>query len=210
MRKTSLLGFSIPPELKERFEKIATAKHMTKSEMFRHLLEENNKNATSVIKPTEKNLATILKSYWDVKSTAEQQTLVIGLAIIVENGKVLIGARKKKDAWVDNLSWVFPGGKFETLNFEEELRGKVKKETAMEVEVKSLVSARIHPDSGLKPIQIIALYFYCIPKITSQSKPKGGLAKLKWVNPLDVFRYFTTSTNDEVTKFLATIEKAQE
>jgi len=70
------------------------------------------------------------------------------------------------------------------------------------------VAARIHPDSGFKPIQIIALYFHCKPVSGSKPKPGGDLNQLKWVKPTEVFQYFSTSTCDEVTKFLLTLEKA--
>jgi ADP-ribose pyrophosphatase YjhB (NUDIX family) len=209
MRKTSLLGFSVPPELKNKFESISSKEHKTKSEMFRHLLETySHSNTQFQTEPTEQNLADILKSYWDTKSLNKVKTIVIGLAIIVNDKKVLIGARKEKDEWVENLTWVFPGGQFETLDFENNIVHTVKQKIGLNVQVQSLISARIHPDSGFKPIQIVALYFYCTPIKNTKVRPGEELKELQWVKPLDVFKYFTTSTNDEVTKFLAMIEKS--
>jgi len=158
---------------------------------------------------SEVNLAKILRTFWNIRSLSKLQTIVIGLGLIVYNNQVLIGARKNKDKWVENLSWVFPGGKMYSLDFEEELVKAIYKETKIKVKVNSLVTARVHPDSGFKKIQIVALYFYCSPlRKTNLSKPGGDLAELKWIRPTDVFKYFTTSTCDEVTRFLMTIEKS--
>ena len=155
----------------------------------------------------EKSLATILKAYWELKSKTATKTIIIGLGIITNSqGKVLIGARKNKDPWVKNLTWVFPGGKIESLDFEKEVARKVKEETGLIVVARNLIAARVRPDSGFKPVQIVALYFHCEPLARKRPEPGGDLAKLKWVKPTEVFKYFTTSTCDEVTKFLVTIE----
>lgn len=95
----------------------------------------------------------------------------------------------------------------DTLKFDDELKKIIKEETGIEVEVKSLVASRIHPDSGFKDVQIIALYFYCQPISKEKEKAGGILERLKWVKPSDVFKFFTTSVADEVTKFLIMIEK---
>lgn len=214
MRTTKVVGFSIPPEIYENLEKLIKSKHKTKSEFFREMIDTYIKVAETPPLPNEKmevceiDLAKILRTYWQIKSNSEMTILIIGLAIIIANGKVLIGARKHKDPWVENLTWVFPGGRFESLNFEKGVKKQVKKEAGIDVTVKNLVAARITPDSGFKSVQIVALYFHCEPVKIQKTKPGGDLKKLKWVKPTDVFKYFTTSTCDEVTKFLAAIEKS--
>lgn len=158
----------------------------------------------------EIDLAKALRGYWNLKSRQDLKVLVIGLAIICDKqGKVLIGSRKEKDQWVENLSWVFPGGKMGFLDFEKSLKQDVKKETGLNIKVNDLIAARIHPDSGLKPVQIVALYFHCQPlKEKPIAKPGGDLSKLQWVKPTDVFKHFTTSVCDEVTRFLTILEKS--
>ena len=108
---------------------------------------------------------------------------------------------------MENLAWAFPGGQMHTLHFNDELKKNIKKETGLDVDVKSLVASRIHPDSGFKNVQIVALYFYCEPTATGKEKTGNNLSKLKWVKPSDVFKFFATSVADEVTKFLMMIEK---
>ena len=156
-----------------------------------------------------RDLATLLKKYWDKKSTIQCKVLPIVLAILINEDKnVLIGARKLKDEWVENLSWVFPGGKLNTLDFNNEVINIVREETGLTVKVKDLIAARIHPDSGFKNVQIVALYFYCETRDKGIPTSGGSLNQLKWVKPLDVFKFFTTSTCDEVTKFLTMIQKS--
>lgn len=208
MRKTKVIGFSIPPEIYSQFESILKKGHKTKSEFFREILDAYFRGATHCPAAVgEKDIARALRNYWEFKSLPELEVMVIGLAIIEKNGKILIGQRVAKDPWVENLSWVFPGGKMDTLHFGNELKKIVKSETGLDVDVKTLVTSRIHPDSGFKNIQIIALYFYCQANPNAKEIAGKTLKKLKWVKPSDVFKYFTTSVSDETTKFLMMLEK---
>jgi len=209
MRKTKVIGFSIPPEIYAQFESVLKGRHKTKSEFFREILDLYFQNAKgkNPLQAEEKDIALMLKKYWEFRSVAESNVIVVGLGIIAKDGKVLIGQRKGKDPWVENLTWVFPGGQMHTLKFNEELKANIKKETGLAVAVKSLVASRIHPDSGFKNVQIVALYFYCEPINENTEKAGVNIAKLKWVKPSDVFKFFTTSVADEVTKFLMMIEK---
>jgi len=216
-RNTKVVGLSLPPEINKKVERHLKKTYKTRSEFFREMIALYFKKETAGTndhvrsnKPTEADLATILKNYWDTKSTTKLKVIPIVLAIITNpENKILIGARGGKDEWVDNLSWVFPGGNLKTLNFEKEIKKIVKNETGIDVTVKDLVSARIHPDSGFKEAQIVALYFYCETSKKVDVKPTKDLQNIKWVKPLDVFKYFTTSTSDDVTKFLATLHKSK-
>jgi 8-oxo-dGTP pyrophosphatase MutT (NUDIX family)/predicted DNA-binding protein len=216
-RKTRVVGFSIPPEIDNKLERFIKSKHKTRSEFIREMIDVyfNSINTKSEapsepkMELTEGDLAKVLKSYWLLRSQAPLKVITIGLAIIVnKDNNVLIGARKAKDKWVDNLTWVFPGGNLDSLDFSKDVQNEVKQETGLEVKVNSLVASRLHPDSGFKSLQINALYFYCSPISDKKLRPGGDLKSLKWVKPTDVFKYFTTSTCDEVTKFLTTIQKS--
>jgi len=153
----------------------------------------------------EADLSVILKCYWDVRGRTKQEVVLAAVGIVEQNGKVLIGTRKGRDPYVKELTWVFPGGRLESLDFEKDVAREVREETGLTVKVKSLVSARVHPDSGYKPVQIVLLYFHCVP-VGGHLGGNGELKQLKWVNPMQVFAYFTTSVSDEITRFLATLE----
>lgn len=217
MRQSKVVGFSIPPEIHERFERVLKTKHKTRSEFFREILDtyfsRTSVAATVQAAPTEGDIAHALKVYWQLKSMTPSKVVIVGSAIVSRNGQVLIGARKEKDAWVDNLSWTFPGGRMETLSFDAEIVRNVKEKTGLDVDVKGLVTARVHPDAGFKDVQIVILYFHCVATHASfanlTAKAKNGFSKLKWVKPSDVFKYFTTSVTDDVTRFLLAIEKGE-
>ena len=208
MRKTKVIGFSIPPETYSRFERVLKGKHKTKSEFFREVLDAYFHGAASSRHAAdESDIAHALKAYWDLKSLSSTKVIIVGLGVIIKDGRLLIGARKEKDRWVENLSWVFPGGQLKTLDFADELKRTILAETGLGVRVKSLIASRIHPDSGFKDVQVVALYFYVEPVTEKKEKAANGLAKLKWIKPSDAFKHFTTSVTDEVTKFLMMIEK---
>lgn len=216
LRKSKIVGLSLPAAVYNNLEKLIRKKHKTRSEFYREMIDVYLGSLKSDLPPSgitdirETDLAKILEAYWLLKSKSPLKIIVIGLAIIVnKDAKVLIGARKKKDPFVENLTWVFPGGNMDSLEFVDELKKEIKQETNLEVKVNNLIHSRIHPDSGFKNVQIVALYFHCETIGISKVKSGGDLAKLKWVRPSEVFKYFTTSTSDEVTKFLYTLEKSK-
>lgn len=195
---------SVPPEVNEEFEAALKEKNQTKSEFFRDMFRSYKLSQEN---PESLSMDEALKAYWNARSSSTEKIILITLGIIVRDGKVLIGARTGKDRWIDNLTWVFPGGEIRSLDFAEETKREVKEETGLDVDVHTLVSSRIHPDSGLKPVHIVAFYFYCTPT-DSKAKPvpTGELSEFKWVRPQDIFTYFTGSTSDEVTRFLMTMK----
>jgi predicted DNA-binding protein/8-oxo-dGTP pyrophosphatase MutT (NUDIX family) len=216
-RKTKILGFSLPAEVHDQLENLLKKKHKTRSEFIRELIDSysdsvrqiSSEDKDSKFKPGETpNLAKILRSYWDARSLLPLKVIVVGLGIIVDkNGRVLIGAREEIDPYVKNLSWVFPGGAMDSLDFETELKRKIMNETGILVSINSLISTRIHPDAFFKKAQVITLYFHCTPATISQAKADNGLSELKWVQPTEAHRYFTNSTNDDVARFLSQIEE---
>jgi len=207
-RKTKIVGLSLPPEINAQVEKHLKKTHKTRSEFFREMIG-GYFNTQTPAEPTEYDLAKVLRSYWDLKSSADTKVIPIILSIITnKSGKVLIGERVEEDEWVKNLTWVFPGGELEHIEIEKEVKRITKNTTNLDVEVQQLVAARNHPGSGFKKAQIVALYFHCTITGGNKIKASGSINKLKWVKPLDVFKYFTTSTCDEVTKFLTMIEKS--
>ncbi|MHC1716382.1 MAG: NUDIX domain-containing protein [Candidatus Dojkabacteria bacterium] len=207
-RKTKIVGLSLPPEIYNQVETYLEESHKTRSEFYRELIHEHfSKQALGV--PFEKNIASVLMEYWNMRTSGGVEVLPIVLTVITnKKHEVLIGARKQEDKWVDNLKWVFPGGRLESLDFQKEAERLAKEETNLQVKVKQLIATRIHPDSGFKNIQIVALFFHCEVN-GEKEKPGKSLSELKWVKPLDVYKYFTTSTCDEVTKFLTMIEKSK-
>ena len=217
-RTTKVVGFSVPPEIYKRLEKLIKVKHQTRSEFIREMfdvylqtLEEKSdkKEAIEKLDLRDSDFSNILKAFWRLKARSDIKIITIGLAVIVnQQNKVLIAARRGKDRYVENLTWVFPGGNLDSLDFDREVQKEVQQEANLEIKVNSLIAARVHPDSTYKDVQIVALYFHCTPVDSKSPKAGGEIKELKWVEPLDVFKYFTTSTCDDVTKFLTAIQKS--
>lgn len=210
-RISKIFGFSLPPETFATIDKAIKVSHKTKSEYMRGVIDyylKSTKNSTSAsndINLTPEDTNKILKLYYQLIGSNPKEIIVIGLGIISRDGEVLIGCRlTQPDQWVKELTWVFPGGKFTSLDFTKEIQTKVKEETNLDVHVGQLIHARLIPDSPEKKVKIIALYFNCSP-VSGNTKPGGDLKQLKWVPAMKIFHYFTTSTADEIVNFLGTV-----
>lgn len=211
-RRTKILGFSLPPETYFQIENLLKKTHKTKSEFMRQIIETYLQIGQKTIEETPKtefsvsheDINKILKLYFQLIGTNKKEVMVIGLGIISKGGQVLIGQRQQKDLYVKELSWVFPGGQFESLDFENELKRDLKEETGLNIYINQLIHARLIPDSPEKKVKIIALYYHCTP-VSGREKPGGDLKKLAWVPAMKIFHYFTTSVSDEMVAFLGTL-----
>jgi len=132
--------------------------------------------------------------------------ITCGLAIIDGgNGNIIIGEKEKKDLYVENLSWVFPAGRLESLNFEDELKKIIKEKVDLDIYVEDIVYARLIPDIHRDDVRVMALYFYCRLK-EGTGETKKGFKEVKWIPATQIFKYFATSTADEVVKVLRDIQ----
>lgn len=206
------MGFSLPPETYQQIENLLKKTHKTRSEFMRQVInsyleitkttfQEAPKSEVAI---SSEDINKILKFYYQIIGTNKKEVIVIGLGIIAKDGKILLGLRKEKDPYVKELSWVFPGGKFESLDFEAELTKTIKEETGLNVFINQLVHARLIPDSPEKKVKIIAIYYHCTP-VSGKEQAGGDLKKLEWVSAMKIFRFFTTSTTDEVVSFMGTL-----
>jgi hypothetical protein len=53
---------------------------------------------------------------------------------------------------------------------------------------------------------VIALYFFGTVRGKQIAIARQPYKEIRWVEPLEVFRYFTSSTTDEVTRFLTSLQ----
>ncbi len=219
-RRSRVVGISLPPEVYKKLEDLMKSRYKTRSELVREMIDVYTESISQVNKEVainsedldlnERDVAKVLKTYYEIRMNQGVDTIIVGLAMITKNGKVLIGKRGEKDPNIRNLTWVFPGGRIETLNFSRDVTDRIKEETGLNVKVGKLIHARVHPDNLNKNLNIVALYFHC-EVVSGKEKPgaRSGsvpLTQLRWVKPMDVVRYFTASTADEVMRFLASVE----
>jgi ADP-ribose pyrophosphatase YjhB (NUDIX family) len=210
-KKTHITAVSLSKETEDQLSKLQQKLGRNRSQLIRDLINSSSKRDVGVKKevPSSGFIQTdfsdpnlILRRYYELISQVSKKTsLVLGIGIINKKNKVLIGLRKNADPHVKNLSWTFPSGRFNSLNFESELVRNIARETGLQTQVLQMVHARIIPDSPKKPLRIIGLYYHC-KIISGKLKPGGDFKELKWIDGTDASRHFTTSISDDITNFL--------
>jgi len=129
--------------------------------------------------------------------------VVTTLALIFDGSRILIGKRAVHDPYIPQLTWTFPGGRPKyNMNLETSLKEEVKRNTSLEINVKSLYYARLFPN---RP-EILLLYYLAEP-VGGSALPSEKYDQIKWVKPTEVVNYFTTPVDDNVLKFLEIMEK---
>ena len=117
-------------------------------------------------------------------------------------GKILIG-RRTKDPFIPKLSWCFPGGRpGYKKDLEYYLKLEVRKKTNLKIEVEKIVFARTHPENK----KFLSIYYLTKPLNVGEERPGEKFVEIKWIRPTEVTKYFTTSVDDEILKFLNELE----
>ena len=128
--------------------------------------------------------------------------LINCLAVIYKDGKILIGKRED-DKYIKNLSWCFPGGR---PSYEDELEDylklEVKKKTNLDIVVKEIIFAKTYPEDR----QFLSIY-YLTEVVGGEEWAGEKFVELKWVEPKDIKKYFTTSIHPELYKKIMGYEK---
>jgi ADP-ribose pyrophosphatase YjhB (NUDIX family) len=131
--------------------------------------------------------------------------LVNVLAIVYDpkTKRILIG-RRKKDPYIKGLTWAFPGGRpGYRKDLEDYLKSEVKKKTNLDIKIKELIFARNVPEDR----RFLLLYYLVEPKNMGKEKAGEKFTQIKWVRPLEVKKYFTTSIHKEIVKILKELSR---
>jgi len=129
--------------------------------------------------------------------------LVVVLGIIYDPKvkKILIGKREN-DSLVPKLSWVFPGGKLNHKETEEQtLKKQIKKETGLNVADLGTVFSRVFKEEK----KIFLIYNLC-ESLGGKEKAGGNLKELKWVKPQELQKYFTTSFHPHLKEYIMNLK----
>ncbi len=140
-----------------------------------------------------------MKNKTKTKKLGEKEFTVVVLAIIFdpEKRKILIGKREN-DPYVEELSWVFPGGRLSHKETEEKtIKRKVKEETGLEVENLGTVFSRVFPERN----DFFLIYNLC-ELVGGKEKAGGDIKELKWVSPDELESYFTTSFDPKLREYI--------
>lgn len=139
---------------------------------------------------------------WNSSCKGTFRVNVIGIVFDTKTRKILIG-RKENDPIIPKLSWCFPGG---GPNHEEELEEavvrEVKEETGLDVESLGSIFARILPEQK----NILMIYYLCEAIGGKQKKSSDEFAELKWVNPDELEKHFTTSFDKRLKEYILNLK----
>ena len=129
------------------------------------------------------------------------KVILLGIVYDPKRKKILIG-RRKNDPYISKLSWVFPGGR---LNYKEDietaLKARIKEKTGLKIENLGSVFSKAYPEKK----DFISIYFLC-EAVSGKEKPIGGFSELKWVNPEEVEKYFTTSFHPHLKEYILNLK----
>lgn len=125
---------------------------------------------------------------------------VLGIVIDPETKQIIIG-RRENDKFIKELSWAFPGGRpaYEK-DLEDYLKHEVKIKTELEIDVKKVVFAKTYPEKR----EFLSIYYLC-EKIGGEAKASEKFVEVKWVEPEEVEKYFTTSLHPKLLELLKKI-----
>lgn len=125
--------------------------------------------------------------------------------VIVDDKKVLIVQREKIELGNNHalLHWVFPGGRIEKGETEEEaLLREVSEETGRSVKIEARIEKRQHPE-----FPVVVSYFFCT--LVDQSMVginTEEIRETRWVAFDELPQYFTSSLNPVVAAFLDSLK----
>jgi len=126
---------------------------------------------------------------------------VVGIVFNPETKKILIGKREN-DPYIEKLTWSFPGGR---PNYNEELEDALKREikekTGLEVESLGAVFAKTYPEKR----EFLTIYYLC-EVVGGKEKAGEKFVEIKWVNPEEIEKYFTTSFHPKLKEYIMNLK----
>ena len=127
--------------------------------------------------------------------------VLLGIIFDPEKRKILIGKREN-DINIPKLSWCFPGGR---LSHGEELdkvlKKKIKEKTGYEIKNLGTIFSKTYPEKE----DILSVYFLC-EVFKGKEKIGGDLKELKWVNPEELEKHFTTSFHPRLKEYIMNLK----
>ncbi|QGA80189.1 NUDIX hydrolase [Candidatus Nanohalobium constans] len=108
---------------------------------------------------------------------------VVVKALITRSGEVLIGRKEEEEGHPISGQWHLLGGHLEHgESLHESVKREVKEETALDVDVSSLVESTTFAWGEDQETNSIQYLFHCEVS-QGEAQPKDDLADVKWVKP---------------------------
>lgn len=136
-----------------------------------------------------------------MKDLHDFKVVLLGIIYDPEKKKILI-ARRDNDPYISDLEWMFPGGR---LNKGEDLGKSFKKiildSTGFEVGNLGSIFTRIADERE----NLVLAYFLCEIR-KGELKSSEKFKELKWVNPEELEKYFTTSFHPRLKEYILNLK----
>lgn len=125
---------------------------------------------------------------------------VLGIVYDKKAKKILIGKREN-DPYLKELSWAFPGGRprYEK-DIEFYLKHEIKIKTGLNINVNKIIFAKTYPEKR----EFLSIYYLC-EVIGGKEKAGEKFSEIKWVKPIEVQNYFTTSLHPTLLEYLKSL-----
>ena len=122
---------------------------------------------------------------------------VIGIIFDPRKKKILIG-RKNDDPDLKGFTWGFIGGRATPgEDVDKTLKKNVEEKTGLIVKNLGSIFAKTYPEKD----DLIGVYFLCV-SFEGEEKAGGTVLELKWVDPEELEKHFTTSFHKKLKQFL--------
>jgi ADP-ribose pyrophosphatase YjhB (NUDIX family) len=132
----------------------------------------------------------------------EFNVMLLGIVFDTKTKKILIG-RREKDPHIKELTWAFPGDT--PPSYEDELdvslKKRIKEMTGIDVENLGAVFAKNYPEKR----DFLSIYYLC-EVVGGEEKPGGDLVELKWVDPEELEKHFTTSFHPHLKEYILNLK----
>ena len=125
---------------------------------------------------------------------------VLGVIYNPKTKEILIGKREN-DPYIKELTWCFPGGRPDYKeDIENYLKLEVKKKTGLNVESLGVVFAKTYPEKR----EFLSIYYLC-EAVGGIEKAGEQFVEIKWVNPGEIEKYFTTSFHPKLKEYILSL-----
>jgi ADP-ribose pyrophosphatase YjhB (NUDIX family) len=125
------------------------------------------------------------------------EVIVLGIIFDPIKKKILIGKREN-DPKIKELTWCFPGGRLHKgEDIDRALKRSIKEKTGYIIKNLGAFFSKTYPENP----ELVSICF--LTKVFEGiEKPGGDLVELRWVDPKDLGKYFTTSYHKKLKEFI--------